>query len=68
MSLYPRTQNNAKLAATVVKMLDMAIMGQEQINEFLPALGAMLGRAAGMAAGANISRNIQDYIDEKISR
>jgi len=29
MSLYPRTQNNPKLAATVVKMLDMAILGAE---------------------------------------
>jgi hypothetical protein len=27
MSLYPKTQNNSKLADTVVKMLDLAIMG-----------------------------------------
>lgn len=32
MSLYPRTQKNPKLADTVVKMLDLAILGQE-INE-----------------------------------
>jgi hypothetical protein len=41
MSLYPKTQTNLKLAATVVKMLDTAI--GEQLNEFLPALGAALG-------------------------
>lgn len=29
MSLYPNTKNNTKLAATVVKMLDTAILGQE---------------------------------------
>lgn len=33
MSLYPKTQTNRKLAATVVKLLDTA-MGQEQVNEF----------------------------------
>ena len=33
MSLYPKTQTNPKLAATVVKMLDMAIMGEESIDE-----------------------------------
>jgi len=33
MSLYPATQKNPKLAANVVKMLDMS-MGNEQINEF----------------------------------
>ena len=41
MSLYPKTQTNPKLANTVVKMLDTAI--GEQLNEFLPALGAALG-------------------------
>jgi hypothetical protein len=35
MSLYPATQKNPKLAANVVKMLDMG-MGNEQINEFAP--------------------------------
>jgi hypothetical protein len=33
MSLYPKTQTNPKLAATVVKMLDTA-MGTEELNEF----------------------------------
>jgi hypothetical protein len=35
MSLYPATQKNPKLAANVVKMLDMS-MSNEQINEFAP--------------------------------
>jgi hypothetical protein len=33
MSLYPRTQNNPKLAATVVKLLDAAIGGTEGVAE-----------------------------------
>lgn len=32
MSLYPRTQKNPKLAATVVKMLDVAIVGSSAQN------------------------------------
>ena len=38
MSLYPATQKNPKLAANVVKMLDIG-MGSEQINEFAPVGG-----------------------------
>jgi len=37
MSLYPKTQTNPKLAATVVKLLDTA-MGTE-LNEFAPSSG-----------------------------
>ena len=37
MSLYPKTQTNPKLAATVVKLLDTA-MGTE-LNEFAPGSG-----------------------------
>jgi hypothetical protein len=36
MSLYPRTQKNPTLAGTVVKMLDLAILGQgvdQEVNE-----------------------------------
>ena len=33
MSLYPRTQGNAKLAATVVRLLDAAIGGTEGVAE-----------------------------------
>ena len=35
MSLYPKTQGNAKLAANVVKLLDAAIGGQEGVAEGL---------------------------------
>ena len=33
MSLYPRTQGNPKLVDTVIRMLDTAIVGQEQVDE-----------------------------------
>jgi hypothetical protein len=38
MSLYPATQKNSKLAATVVKLLDAAI-GSDSLNEFAPGDG-----------------------------
>jgi hypothetical protein len=38
MSLYPVTQKNPKLAATVVKLLDAAI-GTDSLNEFAPGDG-----------------------------
>jgi len=38
MSLYPATQKNPKLAATVVKMLDMAILGEEGPAEPRPTV------------------------------
>lgn len=49
MSLYPRTQDNPKLAANVVKMLDTAITGMQE-NQ---------GWAATYSEQAN-----QDYVDE----
>jgi hypothetical protein len=74
MSLYPKTQTNPKLAATVVKMLDTAI--GEQLNEFLPALGAALGGRLAAAtelgamgtlgmrvAGHEIGSDIQDQLN-----
>ena len=43
MSLYPRTQGNAKLAATVVGLLDAAIgtqdMAEGSLDEFAPGAG-----------------------------
>lgn len=54
MSLYPKTQGNPKLVQTVIKMLDTAILGQEQLNEFLPALGAALGGELAASAGAGM--------------
>ena len=74
MSLYPKTQTNPKLAGTVVKMLDTAI--GEQLNEFLPALGAALGGRLAAAtelgtmgtlgmrvAGHEIGSDIQDQLN-----
>ena len=74
MSLYPKTQTNPKLASTVVKMLDTAI--GEQLNEFLPALGAALGGRLAAAtelgtmgtlgmrvAGHEIGSDIEDQLN-----
>ena len=74
MSLYPKTQTNPKLANTVVKMLDTAI--GEQLNEFLPALGAALGGRLAAAtelgtmgtlgmrvAGHEIGSDIEDHLN-----
>ena len=47
MSLYPRTQSNPKLAATVVKLLDTA-MGTQSVDE---ANGPPDQLGAGMTAG-----------------
>jgi len=56
MSLYPATQRNPALASTVVKMLDTAILGSEQLNEFLPVLGALAGRALAGAGASALTR------------
>jgi len=74
MSLYPKTQTNPKLAATVVKMLDTAI--GEQLNEFLPALGAAIGGELAAAtelgtmgtlgmrvAGHEVGSDIEDHLN-----
>jgi hypothetical protein len=77
MSLYPRTQGNAALASTVVKMLDTVL--SESIN---PMTANTAGAGAGMKAGyadrenqppmegqgwaATLEEN-PDYIEEKWS-
>jgi hypothetical protein len=78
MSLYPKTQTNPKLAQNVVKLLDSAIVGPDQLNEFLPLVGAIAGRAlvgsgasaltrAGASlAGSAIGREIDDRIDSDV--
>jgi hypothetical protein len=66
MSLYPATQKNSRLAATVVKMLDTAI-GTEQLNEFLPALGALAGRALAGAAVRSIGSAVSSAVDDAVS-
>lgn len=60
MSLYPRTQGNAKLANTVVKMLDHAIMGTAAEGQ---------GWAATLEAPTRgyILETDPDYVEEKWS-
>lgn len=77
MSLYPLTQADAKLAATVVQMLDVAILGSVQENqgwaatytsEQTRAYGGQQG--AGMTAAYQRRENQpvdEDYIEEKWS-
>jgi hypothetical protein len=50
MSLYPKTQSNAKLAATVVGLLDAAI--GSQVDEDLSRRGFLRGLGAAAVAGA----------------
>ena len=50
MSLYPKTQSDPKLAATVVKMLDTA-MGTESVDEDMTRRGFLRGMGAAAAAG-----------------
>jgi hypothetical protein len=62
MSLYPRTQGNPKLAQTVVKMLDAAIVVESAVTS-----GAGAGITTGYQTRENqpiAERHIQDYMDE----
>lgn len=77
-TLYPRTQGNAKLAATVVKLLDTAIQGEVTENQGwaatynegdnqiagTPAVGGMW---AGYQQRENQPVAEDDYIEEKWS-
>ena len=63
MSLYPKTQTNPKLAATVVKMLDMAI-GSEVTEGIFgglggPASGPMLARGGPGYAGLSGAKKLR---------
>lgn len=63
MSLYPKTQGNPKLAQTVVKLLDTAILS-EAIN---PMTANTSGAGAGMKASYQARENqpvAEDYIEE----
>jgi hypothetical protein len=77
MSLYPRTQSNAKLAQTVVKLLDAAIgsvaenQGWAATLETVSANGTIAntsGAGAGMTASYQRRENQPDnvdYLDER---
>ena len=78
MSLYPKTQSNPKLAATVVKLLDTAIGTSVEENQGWAATftseesGQMAGTPAvgGMTASYQRRENQpvdEDYIEEKWS-
>ena len=58
-SLYPRTKNNAKLAATVVKMLDMAIITERDIS-----VGGMKASYQARENQPIDERHTQGYIQE----
>jgi hypothetical protein len=66
MSLYPKTQGNPKLAQTVVKLLDAAMLS-EAIN---PMTANTSGAGAGMMASYQarenqpIAETTPDYVDE----
>ena len=59
MSLYPATQNNPKLAATVVKMLDMAIITERDIS-----VGGMKASYQARENQPIDERHTQGYIQE----
>ena len=59
MSLYPKTQTNPKLAATVVKMLDTAIGGLDEGWKDVVAGGAMALGALGAGAQTMPNINVQ---------
>ena len=76
MSLYPKTQNNPKLAATVVKMLDTAIGTEVAENQGWAAtyeadgLTAGTGVTGGMHATYQTRYNqptTEDYVEERRS-
>jgi hypothetical protein len=73
MSLYPKTQTNSKLAATVVKMLDTAIGTEVAENQGWAAtyeadgLTAGTGITGGMHASYQTRYNqptMEDYVEE----
>jgi hypothetical protein len=79
MSLYPRTQTNPKLAATVVKLLDTAIVSEAVNTMTANTSGAGAGMTAGYQRRENqppmeshtvgyIQEENPDYIEEKWSQ
>jgi len=72
MSLYPATQSNPKLAATVVKLLDTAMGSEQGVAEVInPMTANTSGAGAGMMASYQArenqpvaERHIQDYVEE----
>jgi hypothetical protein len=70
MSLYPRTQNNAQLAATVVKLLDAAIGIVAETVAANHTTADTAGAGAGMTATYQRRENqpiAEDYLEERRS-
>lgn len=63
MSLYPRTQSNPKLAATVRKMLDTAIVGEVQENQGFAA--TFTAEQDGQCAGGDPSGGMMASYQER---
>ena len=80
MSLYPRTQGNAKLAATVVKLLDAAIGSEQGVAEgvefmsdaqfYGEILSVLAALGAGLATGAYLKARdiVKMYNADRIMR
>jgi glycerol-3-phosphate cytidylyltransferase-like family protein len=64
MTMYPRTQNNARLAATVVKLLDsaMSVAAESRIAMLESRIRDLLEVYRNMR-----SKTTQDYVEEKWS-
>jgi hypothetical protein len=70
MSLYPATQSNPKLAATVVKLLDTAMGSEQGVAEVInPMTANTSGAGAGMTASYQARENqpVIDYMEESRS-
>lgn len=66
MSLYPRTQSNPKLAATVVKMLDTAIGAEVSENQGWAATYEADGLTAGTGVTGGMHATYQDRYNQPI--
>jgi hypothetical protein len=64
MSLYPKTQNNPKLAATVVKMLDTAIGTEVAENQGWAATYEADGLTAGTGVTGGMHATYQDRYNQ----
>jgi len=66
MSLYPKTQSNPKLAATVVKMLDTAIGAEVAENQGWAATYEADGITAGTGVTGGMHASYQDRYNQPI--
>jgi hypothetical protein len=66
MSLYPKTQNNLRLAATVVKMLDTAIGTEVAENQGWAATYEADGLTAGTGVTGGMHATYQDRYNQPV--